>query len=125
VLLAGVSGREVWAARQRAGQDLFDAVADLDIEVVATLKATSSTRARNSGQRAAGRARPLNALLPSCSAIIHHGGTGTTETAVIHGVPHLVVPAALYDEAPAARAIAARAPASSSSRRTSRSPPAP
>jgi len=106
----GVSGREVWGGRGSVrAQDLFDAVADLDIEVVATLKANQF----DAGSKIPDNVRlvehvPLNALLPSCSAIIHHGGTGTTETAVIHGVPHLVVPAALYDEAPAARAIAAR-----------------
>jgi UDP:flavonoid glycosyltransferase YjiC (YdhE family) len=32
---------------------------------------------------------PLTALLPTCTAIVHHGGAGTTMTALAHGVPQL------------------------------------
>ncbi|MEV8635088.1 nucleotide disphospho-sugar-binding domain-containing protein [Streptosporangium sp. NPDC051023] len=35
---------------------------------------------------------PLNALLPTCAAIVHHGGAGTALTALACGVPQLVVP---------------------------------
>lgn len=35
---------------------------------------------------------PLNVLLRSCSAIIHHGGAGSTLTALDGGVPQLVLP---------------------------------
>ncbi|MGO1057206.1 nucleotide disphospho-sugar-binding domain-containing protein [Crossiella sp. CA198] len=35
---------------------------------------------------------PLNALLPTCAAIVHHGGAGTTMTALDAGVPQLVLP---------------------------------
>ncbi|GGM47302.1 glycosyl transferase [Micromonospora sonchi] len=35
---------------------------------------------------------PLHALLPSCTAIVHHGGAGTALTALAAGVPHLVLP---------------------------------
>jgi UDP:flavonoid glycosyltransferase YjiC (YdhE family) len=35
---------------------------------------------------------PLNALLPSCAAIVHHGGAGTTLTAAATGVPQLILP---------------------------------
>ena len=34
----------------------------------------------------------LASLIPSCSAIIHHGGSGTTLTPLAAGVPHLVLP---------------------------------
>ncbi|WP_409493538.1 activator-dependent family glycosyltransferase [Amycolatopsis sp. cmx-11-12] len=34
---------------------------------------------------------PLNDLLPSCSAIVHHGGTGTRATAELHGVPQITL----------------------------------
>ncbi len=37
---------------------------------------------------------PLAALLASCSAIVHHGGSGTTLTALAAGVPQLVLPQA-------------------------------
>jgi UDP:flavonoid glycosyltransferase YjiC (YdhE family) len=35
---------------------------------------------------------PLNALLPTCQALIHQGGAGTMLTAVHHGLPQLVLP---------------------------------
>lgn len=34
----------------------------------------------------------LSQLLPTCSAIVHHGGTDVTLTAMAYGVPQLVVP---------------------------------
>ncbi|MBB2915620.1 glycosyltransferase (activator-dependent family) [Streptosporangium becharense] len=104
----GVSGREMWGGHGSIrAADLFDAVADLDVEVVATLKANQL----DPDVKVPDNVRivdyvPLNALLPSCSAIVHHGGTGTFGTAIAHGVPQLVVPAALYDEAGMARQIA-------------------
>jgi UDP:flavonoid glycosyltransferase YjiC (YdhE family) len=36
---------------------------------------------------------PLHTLLPSCAALIHHGGSGTTLSALDAGVPQLVLPA--------------------------------
>jgi len=36
---------------------------------------------------------PLTALLPSCSLLVHHGGSGTTAAALHHGVPQLIFPA--------------------------------
>ena len=35
---------------------------------------------------------PLNSLLRTCSAVIHHGGAGTTLTAMDAGLPQLVLP---------------------------------
>jgi UDP:flavonoid glycosyltransferase YjiC (YdhE family) len=35
---------------------------------------------------------PLSSLLPTCRAIVHHGGAGTTLTALACGVPQLVLP---------------------------------
>lgn len=35
---------------------------------------------------------PLQSLLPECSAIVHHGGVGTTAKALAAGVPQLVLP---------------------------------
>ncbi|MFI9387119.1 activator-dependent family glycosyltransferase [Kutzneria sp. NPDC052558] len=109
----GVSGREVWAGKGSIpAQDLFDAVADLDVELVATLNADQL----GPGVRVPDNVRlvdfvPLNSLLPSCAAIVQHGGTGTTMTALVHGVPQLIVPAALYDEAGVAARLADRSAA--------------
>ncbi|QUH04619.1 DUF1205 domain-containing protein [Saccharopolyspora erythraea] len=36
---------------------------------------------------------PLSAFLPSCSLIVHHGGSGTTAAPLHYGVPQLVLPA--------------------------------
>ncbi len=46
---------------------------------------------------------PLNLVLPTCSASIHHGGAGCTMTSLVHGVPQLVVPAMNDQFANAAR----------------------
>lgn len=35
---------------------------------------------------------PITRLLPRCAGIIHHGGAATVLTALVHGVPQLVVP---------------------------------
>ncbi|MFF5496714.1 nucleotide disphospho-sugar-binding domain-containing protein [Streptomyces aquilus] len=36
---------------------------------------------------------PLNAIMPSCDAVVHHGGAGTVMTAAYYGVPQLGIPA--------------------------------
>ncbi|MBT2211284.1 nucleotide disphospho-sugar-binding domain-containing protein [Actinomadura sp. NEAU-AAG7] len=38
---------------------------------------------------------PLNAIMPSCDAAVHHGGGGTIMTAAYHGVPQLTLTATL------------------------------
>ena len=35
---------------------------------------------------------PYDHLLPHVTAVIHHGGTGTTHRAICHGVPQLILP---------------------------------
>lgn len=35
---------------------------------------------------------PYDHVLPRCKIMIHHGGMGTTHSAVVHGVPQIVVP---------------------------------
>ncbi|WP_048579108.1 nucleotide disphospho-sugar-binding domain-containing protein [Streptomyces viridochromogenes] len=37
---------------------------------------------------------PFHVLLPACDAVVHHGGAGTALTAVVSGVPQVVVPQA-------------------------------
>jgi glycosyltransferase (activator-dependent family) len=76
----------------------FEALADLDVEVVATL---------NDAERAAAGTVPdnvrvvdfvpMNALLPTCAAVVHHGGFGTWSTAAAHGVPQYVLPIRMAD----------------------------
>lgn len=88
----GFSHRESQRA-EASGNALLEAVADLDVEVVATLDAKQlGSMSRLPDNVRAVEFVPLTALLPSCSAIVHHGGPGTFATAVEHGVPQLIVP---------------------------------
>ncbi|WP_434595315.1 activator-dependent family glycosyltransferase [Streptomyces sp. A5-4] len=90
-------------------RELMEMVAGLDVEVVATL---------NADQRAVAGPipdnvrtvdyLPLNLLLPSCAAIVHHGGPGTTAAAAVHGVPQLIVPYVRWDEPVQSRYVADR-----------------
>ncbi|MFJ5142294.1 activator-dependent family glycosyltransferase [Streptomyces sp. NPDC088707] len=72
--------------------EILGGLASLDVEVVATLGA----------EEAAGLGPlpdnvrlvdfvPLHDLLPTCAAVVHHGGIGSRLTAVHHGVPQLVL----------------------------------
>ncbi|MFJ7212996.1 activator-dependent family glycosyltransferase [Amycolatopsis sp. NPDC098790] len=96
----GMSRRDLWGADRFSAEDLFDAVAGLDVEVVATLTAQQASAA----SVVPDNARlfdfvPLDALLPTCAAVLHHGGAGTTGNAVAHGVPQLVIPGNMWDKA--------------------------
>lgn len=87
----GLSHRALNAGADTA--TLLDGVADLDAEVVVTL----SRDQLDALPRLPGNVRPvefvpLMALLPTCSAIVHHGGYGTFISALEHGVPQLLVP---------------------------------
>ncbi|SDL64057.1 L-desosaminyltransferase [Lentzea albidocapillata subsp. violacea] len=77
--------------------DFLEAVADLDVELVVTMNEFQRAQLRE----VPANARivdfiPLHALLPSCAAIVHHGGSGTWATAMLAGVPQVVV-AATWD----------------------------
>ncbi|OLR95309.1 activator-dependent family glycosyltransferase [Actinokineospora bangkokensis] len=79
--------------RSRAGlAEILGGLADLDVEVVATLRAEH----REGLGPVPANARlvdfvPLHDLLPSCAAVVHHGGVGTRATAEAHGVPQLII----------------------------------
>jgi glycosyltransferase len=70
---------------------ILEAVGGLDIELVATLNALQLEGI----DQVAGNVRliewvTLTHLLPTCSAIIHHGGIGTFAAAVAAGTPQIV-----------------------------------
>ncbi|MGW1055666.1 activator-dependent family glycosyltransferase [Streptomyces sp. NPDC001118] len=97
-LSLGVAFRETMGGNRASIGALLDAVADLDIEVVATLNASQL----GSLDTVPGNVRvadfvPLDALLPTCSAIINHGGSGTFQTSLVHGVPQVIVPDMRWD----------------------------
>lgn len=72
---------------------VIEALAALDVEVVL---ASGSADLSDLGQlpanvRSVGYL-PLSTFLPSCSLLIHHGGSGTTAAPLFYGIPQLVLP---------------------------------
>jgi glycosyltransferase (activator-dependent family) len=111
-LSLGVSARELFGGDQMGGDDLLtvadllDALADFDIELIATLNAEQlASVSRLPDNVRAVDFIPLNELLPSCAAIIHHGGFGTTGNVLVHGVPNIVIPAPWWDAARLAKLL--------------------
>ncbi|MCZ4507263.1 activator-dependent family glycosyltransferase [Streptomyces sp. ActVer] len=108
VLTLGVSRRKIFGKYSGFPmREFFESVSALDVEVVATLN--------NEQLAAVGKVPdnvrtveyvPLNQVLPTSSAIIHHGGGGTFAAAVPHRVPQLVVPLVMWDEMVTARYVA-------------------
>jgi len=74
-------------------QWLADVAGDLDAEFVVTLDNAEAEQlgALPDNVRPVSYT-PLNALLATSAAIIHHGGSGSTMTSLAMGVPQLVVP---------------------------------
>nr|WP_241728570.1 nucleotide disphospho-sugar-binding domain-containing protein [Nocardioides zeae] len=81
-------------------RDLLLGVAELDVEVVATVPADlhASVGPLPAHVRLESFV-PLDALAATCSAVVDHGGAATMCTVARHGVPQLVVPDDTYDEA--------------------------
>lgn len=95
----GLSHRDTDFGIEASARAVFDAVADLDVEVIATLNAKqlSVAPAVPDNVRVADFV-PLNVLLPSCAAIVHSGGAGTFAAGIEHGVPQLIVPTTYFSE---------------------------
>ncbi|MEU5958583.1 nucleotide disphospho-sugar-binding domain-containing protein [Streptomyces sp. NPDC047525] len=73
-------------------QQSLDSLADLDIEVVLTMPG----EVREQLERVPENTRivdfvPLDLILPTCTAMIHHGGSGSFNGALLHGIPQLVI----------------------------------
>jgi UDP:flavonoid glycosyltransferase YjiC (YdhE family) len=73
--------------------DLLGALAHLEIEVVLAMGDIDLSPAGPlpANVRPAGW-MPLQVLLTTCAAIVHHGGAGTALTALAAGVPQLAIP---------------------------------
>jgi hypothetical protein len=82
----GMSHRDAKSGKAPSARGLFDAVADLDVEVIATLDSAQLDAAVLPDNVRAVDFVPLNALLPTCSAIVHSGGAGTFASALEYGV---------------------------------------
>jgi UDP:flavonoid glycosyltransferase YjiC (YdhE family) len=99
MLTLGISNRQVLGVEETSVADLLDGLADLDVEVIATLNAgqLASVPKIPDNVRAVDFV-PMNELLASCSAIIHQGGGATIGNAVVNGVPQLVIPGTTWSE---------------------------
>ncbi|MGW0811280.1 activator-dependent family glycosyltransferase [Nonomuraea sp. NPDC002799] len=91
-LTLGFGGDGLFSGYTVGVQDVLDALADLDIEVVATVADDERDKLR----RVPGNARlvpyaPLDALAATCSAVIDHGGDGTVLTTALQAVPQLAI----------------------------------
>ncbi|MFJ9447724.1 nucleotide disphospho-sugar-binding domain-containing protein [Kitasatospora sp. NPDC101235] len=72
---------------------VLEALADLDAEVVVAI----NPKDREYVGELPANARileqfPINMLLPTCDAVVHHGGAGSVMSAVVAGVPQLAIP---------------------------------
>ena len=75
-----------------AGRTILDALAGLDVDVVCTVPHdvdAASLGELPPGVRLARVAHLL--VMPTCDAVVHHGGTGTMLNAAVHGVPQVIV----------------------------------
>lgn len=90
-LSLGVSQREFLKGGWDHVPALLDAASGLDIEMVATLNATQlDTVTQVPDNVRLVDYVPLNQLLPTCSAIIHHGSSGTLAASCTAGLPQLI-----------------------------------
>jgi glycosyltransferase (activator-dependent family) len=95
----GASNTERYGGDFVSKNDILSAVADLDVEVVAALL---PAQVREVGTMPDNvrvvESVPLHALLPSCSALIHHGGFGSYANALVYGVPQMTVTTTVADQ---------------------------
>ncbi|TDP92984.1 nucleotide disphospho-sugar-binding domain-containing protein [Labedaea rhizosphaerae] len=91
--------------------DVVRAVAELDVEVVlAVVKAQRDALGPvPDNVRVSDGPLALRLVLPSCAALVQHGGAGTMLTALAHGVPQLILPEVGDEHFNAERLLAAGA----------------
>jgi len=74
-------------------QGLLHSLGEVDAEIVATVpEDVQSTLEHVPDNTRLVDYVPLNAIVPTCAAVINHGGPGTLFTSLVHGVPQLVLP---------------------------------
>ena len=89
----GTSTTDWYGEREIDLPGLLEGLAELDVEVVATL----TDREREQAGTVPSNARlvdytPVLSLAPTCDLMVSHGGPGTTLTSLAHGIPQLLVP---------------------------------
>ncbi|MEV0401535.1 nucleotide disphospho-sugar-binding domain-containing protein [Actinoallomurus sp. NPDC050550] len=96
-LTLGLSHQESGVAHASTAE-LLDAVADVDAEVVAAIGGVPDGASAVPDNVRVVDFVPLNALLPSCAAVVHQGGTGTFAAGYEYGVPQLLVPSVYWSD---------------------------
>jgi UDP:flavonoid glycosyltransferase YjiC (YdhE family) len=88
----GLSATEHFNGYPLAPQDLLNAVADLDLDVIATIADNQRTHLNHipPNTRIVPYV-PLHALAPTLTAAIHHAGAATLATISRHGIPQLAI----------------------------------
>jgi UDP:flavonoid glycosyltransferase YjiC (YdhE family) len=72
---------------------IFEAVRDLDVDVVAALPAADRHLVGEVGEHVnLMESVPIGLFLPTCDLVIHHGGTGTSFTCIDLGRPQFIFP---------------------------------
>nr|WP_062333306.1 activator-dependent family glycosyltransferase [Herbidospora sakaeratensis] len=107
-LTLGTTATERYAGFAANVPDIIAALADLDLELVATLPANvqGTVGARPERTRLETFV-PLHALAPTCAVVINHAGPGTFLTTALYGVPQVTLPWD-FDEPELARRAAAQ-----------------
>ncbi len=105
-IFTGDLGFYSWAAQAVAGEGMIPVVT-LGWNPISAEKKAELKRALPVGTRLLTWA-PYDHLLPRCRIIIHHGGMGTTHSAVIHALRQIVVPHAADQRIQARRVAEAK-----------------
>jgi len=85
----GLSAVERLAGYAVSVPEILEALSALDVEVVAAVRGWEGPAPRN--VRVTDFV-PLAALVPTCRAMVHHGGFGTIGTTALHATPQLSMP---------------------------------
>ena len=89
----GTSVTVLSPGRMASAPAAVQAMADLDADVVlAVLESQLPLLGTLPSNVIAAGPVALDLLLPTCDALIHHGGGGTLMTGLVHGVPQVIVP---------------------------------
>ncbi|MBP2329080.1 glycosyltransferase (activator-dependent family) [Kibdelosporangium banguiense] len=92
-LTLGTTATDRFAGYSFSVQDAFDALSELDIEVVATIAESEQHKlSRVPDNTRVVNYVPLDALAATCSVMINHTGPGTYLTTACNGVPQLNLP---------------------------------
>ncbi|OEU94839.1 activator-dependent family glycosyltransferase [Streptomyces oceani] len=86
----GLTATEVFNGYNIPLSEIFDSVAELDVELVATIAQSQQEKLGNVPDNV--RLVPYvpwHAIAPTCSAVIHHAGAATLATTARHPVPQL------------------------------------